>query len=177
MNSRWDEGAYPPREHSGQREILVGGWRPLPVTVAESECPSRGGFWFGRARPLGSEPRVHPEEAAVPVASRKELSEGLSTSRDPAQRRGSTDAQPPAQNVCAHVFLCSPVPVVTYICVHLCLCSPVPVLTCACAHVCLCSPVPVLTRPQPRYPPGPPPALPQAPLQALMPAHRWLLPG
>ena len=99
MNSRWDAGAYPPREHSGQREILVGGWRPLPVTVAESECPSRGGFWFGRARPLGSEPRVHPEEAAAPVASRKELSEGLSTSRDPAQRRGSTDAQPPAQNV------------------------------------------------------------------------------
>lgn len=29
------------------------------------------------------------------MASRKELSEGLSTSRDPAQRRGSTDAQPP----------------------------------------------------------------------------------
>lgn len=95
MNSRWDAGAYPPREHSGQREILVGGWRPLPVTVAESECPSRGGFWFGRTRPLGSEPRVDTEEAAAPVASGKELSEGLSTSRDPAQPRGSTDAQPP----------------------------------------------------------------------------------
>ncbi|MXQ90192.1 hypothetical protein E5288_WYG017345 [Bos mutus] len=53
----------------------------------------------GRTRPLGSEPRVDTEEAAAPVASGKELSEGLSTSRDPAQPRGSTDAQPPAQNV------------------------------------------------------------------------------
>ena len=65
--------------------------RPLPVTVAESECPSRGWFWLGRARPPGSGPRVDTEEAAAPVASRKELAEGLSASGDLAQ--------PPAQNV------------------------------------------------------------------------------
>ena len=91
MNSRWDAGAYPPTERSGQREMLVGGWRPLPVTVAERMSLSR--------RVLVRQPRVDTDEAAAPVASRKELSEGLSTSRDPAQPRGSTDAQPRAQNV------------------------------------------------------------------------------
>ncbi|XDA74249.1 hypothetical protein R6Z07F_004469 [Ovis aries] len=91
VNSRWDAGAYPPTERSGQREMLVGGWRPLPVTVAERMSLSR--------RVLVRQPRVDTDEAAAPVASRKELSEGLSTSRDPAQPRGSTDAQPRAQNV------------------------------------------------------------------------------
>lgn len=67
VNSRWDAGAYPPTERSGQREML-GGWvRNLCRYSCGANVPPRR-VWFGS--------RVDTDEAAAPVASRKELSEG-----------------------------------------------------------------------------------------------------
>ncbi|XDB54963.1 hypothetical protein AB1E18_008434 [Capra hircus] len=70
-------------------------WETKPeIQGASEEGKSEGSL----KEKLGRKGPPSPKFEVYVLDGRKELSEGLSTSRDPAQPRGSTDAQPRAQN-------------------------------------------------------------------------------